>query len=62
MTTLHPNLKWFQTKTTLNLIVDHRDVKGEKINIESSKISIEFSGPSGNYSQELPLLHEVDKE
>lgn len=28
-----PNLKWYQDKQTLSLIVDHRDIDGETIDI-----------------------------
>lgn len=62
MSTLRPNLTWYQSKETLHLQVDHRDVKGEEIVIEEQKVSIKFPGANGTYEQVLELSKPVNKE
>lgn len=39
---LKPNLKWFQTKDTLTLEIDHRDIKNPEIKIEANTVYVKF--------------------
>ena len=58
----HPSLKWSQNKTTLTILVDVRDLKDEKIVIDTKKVTIDYNEGSKHYYEELNLKDEVDKE
>ena len=50
-----PNMKWYQDKSTLHLIVDHRDVDKEQIDIEEKAVKIKFTANDVEYEQNMDL-------
>ena len=59
---LRPTLKWSQKKNTLNIAVDARDMKGEKITIEEKRVVIDYPEGGKRFYEELPLRDEIDAE
>lgn len=60
--TLKPNLKWFQTKENISVEIDHRDIKGQSIQIENDKITIKFSLNGTQYEDSLDLFENIKSE
>src|SRR5947209_8376774 len=60
--TFHPIMKWSQTKSDVSIVVDARDIKNEKIDIEEKKLRVEYHESDKHYLQEFELNTEVDKE
>lgn len=60
--TLKPSLKWFQTKENISVEIDHRDIKGQSIQIENDKITIKFSLNGNQYEDTLDLFENIKSE
>lgn len=59
---LKPNLKWFQTKDTLTLEIDHRDIKNPEIKIEANAVHVKFQLNGNQYEDSLELFEEIKTE
>lgn len=58
----HPALQWSQTKTTITITIDVRDLKNEKIKIDNNKITVDYQENDKHFYQELDLKDEIDSE
>jgi hypothetical protein len=57
---IKPSLKWYQTKESVIVEVDQRDLKDASVKIESDKLHIKFTSNDQLYEDTLELAHEVD--
>ena len=59
---IKPNFKWFQTKDTITLEIDHRDIQNPEVKIESGSVQIKFQLNGNQYEDSLELFKEIKTE
>jgi len=57
-----PKILWYQHKTSINLTIDHRDIKNTIVEFGDKKISIEFKSNGLNYKCLYDLENEIIPE
>lgn len=57
-----PNLKWFQTKDSLTIEIDHRDIQNPEIKIEANNVHIKFQLNGNVFEDNLELFQEIKTE